>query len=52
LIVGIFPYEDSCPRLIRALAVVTHKIWIEANRYLDMSLLAEMKKKDVMEVVA
>ena len=35
--------------MIRALAVVMHEIWIEANRYLDMSLLAEMKKKAVME---
>jgi putative transposase len=48
----IFPNEESCLRLIRALAVETHENWIEANRYLDMSLLTEMKKKALMELVA
>jgi putative transposase len=48
-VVRIFPNEDSCLRLIRALAVETHENWIEANRYLDMSLLTEMKKKALME---
>jgi putative transposase len=51
-VVRIFPNEDSCLRLIRALAVETHENWIEANRYLDMSLLTEMKKKALMEMVA
>jgi hypothetical protein len=29
----------------------TSALWREANRYLDMSLLTEMKKKAVMELV-
>lgn len=52
LVVRIFPNEESCLRLIRALAIETHENWIEANRYLDMSLLTEMKKKALMELVA
>lgn len=52
LVVRIFPNEESCLRLIRVLAVDTHENWIEANRYQDMSLLAEMKKKALMELVA
>ena len=51
-VVRIFPNEESCLRLIRALAVETHENWIEANRCLDMSLLTEMKKKALMELVA
>jgi len=51
-VVRIFPNEESCLRLIRALAVETHENWIEANRYLDMSLLTEMKKKALMTLVA
>jgi putative transposase len=51
-VVRIFPNEESCLRLIRALAVEMHENWIEANRYLDMSLLTEMKKKALMELVA
>ncbi len=51
-VVRIFPNEASCLRLIRALAVETHENWIEASRYLDMSLLTEMKKKALMELVA
>lgn len=52
LVVRIFPNEDSCLRLIRALSVETHENWIEASRYLDMSLLKKMKKKALMELVA
>jgi putative transposase len=51
-VVRIFPNEESCLRLIRALSVETHENWIEANRYLDMSLLTEMKKKALMTLVA
>ncbi len=51
LVVRIFPNEDSCLRLIRALSVETHENWIEANRYLDMGLLKEMKKA-LMELFA
>jgi putative transposase len=43
-VVRIFPNEQSCLRLIRALAVETHENWIEAHRYLDMNLLKEHKK--------
>ena len=40
-IVRIFPNEDSCMRLIRAIAVETHERWLEDNRYLNMQLLQE-----------
>lgn len=51
-VVRIFPNEESCLRLIRALSVETHENWIEAHRYLDMNLLKEHKKQALMELVA
>jgi len=42
-VVRIFPNTDSCLRLIRALCVETHEGWLEDNRYLNMTLLAEQK---------
>src|SRR5215217_5133761 len=42
IVLRIFPNEDSCLRLIRALAVETHENWLEANRYLNMNDLKEM----------
>jgi transposase-like protein len=44
-VVRIFPNADSCLRLIRALCVETHETWLEDNRYLNMTLLAEQKKE-------
>lgn len=44
-VVRIFPNVESCLRLIRALCVETHETWLEDNRYLNMSLLAEQKKE-------
>ena len=41
----IFPNHDSCPHLIRVLAVETHEHWLEANRYLNMDYLGELKKE-------
>ena len=38
-VVRIFPNEQSCLRLVRALAIETHENWIEVHRYLDMNLL-------------
>lgn len=49
-IVRIFPNEASCLRLVRALCVETHENWIEAHRYLDMSLLREHKKQELMKL--
>lgn len=43
-VVRIFPSNESCLRLIRALCVETHETWLEHNRYLNMALLAEQKK--------
>ena len=40
-VVRIFPNEESCLRLIRALAVETHEGWLEASRYLNMDLIKE-----------
>ncbi len=51
-VVRIFPNEQSCLRLIRALAVETHENWIEAHRYLDMNLLHEHKKELLMQLAA
>jgi transposase-like protein len=45
LVVRIFPNRDSCLRLIRALAVETHENWLEANRYINMTLLKEHKRE-------
>jgi len=45
LVVRIFPNEESCLRLIRALATETHENWIEATRYLNMDLLKEHRKQ-------
>ena len=44
-VVRIFPNTASCQRLVRALCVETHEAWLEASRYLNMSLLAEQKKE-------
>jgi putative transposase len=43
-VVRIFPNEESCLRLTRALAMEAHENWIEATRYLNMDLLREHKK--------
>ena len=48
-VVRIFPNQDSCLRLIRALAVETHEDWLEANRYLNMDYLRELKKEQLRE---
>lgn len=44
-VVRIFPNEESCLRLTRALAVEIHEDWIEAIRYLNMMILKEHKKQ-------
>jgi transposase-like protein len=43
-VIRIFPNEESCLRLVRALAVEIHEDWIEQHRYLNMELLREHKK--------
>ena len=40
-----FPNEESCLRLIRALAVEIHEDLIEAHRYLNMEMLREQRKQ-------
>lgn len=42
-VVRIFPNEPSCLRLIRALAAEQHETWQEDNRYINMTLLKEIK---------
>lgn len=44
-VVRIFPNEQSCLRLVRALAMEQHEDWIEATRYLNMDLLREHRKQ-------
>jgi putative transposase len=51
-VVRIFPNEQSCLRLVRALAVETLENWIEAHRYLDMNLLKESRKEELMQLAA
>ena len=46
-VVRIFPNNESCLRLIRALCVETHEAWLEDNRYLNMVLLTEQKKEQL-----
>jgi transposase-like protein len=48
-IVRVFPGEESCLRLIRALAVETHEDWLEANRYINMKLLSDHKRELMKE---
>lgn len=50
-VVRIFPNTASCERLVRALCVETHEAWLEASRYLNMSLLME-QKKELLKVAA
>src|SRR6476646_5096188 len=44
-VVRIFPNEQSCLRLVRAIAVETHENWLEQHRYLNMDDLREHKKE-------
>ncbi len=44
-VVRIFPNEPSCLRLIRALAAEQHETWQEDNRYINMTLLKEIKRE-------
>ena len=48
-VVRIFPNRDSCLRLVRALAVETHEDWLEANRYLNIDFLKELRKEQLRE---
>ena len=48
-VVRIFPNRDNCLRLVRALAVETHEDWLDANRYLNMDFLKELRKEQLRE---
>jgi putative transposase len=52
LVVRIFPNVESALRLILALAVEQHEEWIEQHRYLNMDLLKEQKKEQLMNIAA
>ena len=49
-VVRIFPNDEACLRLVRALAVETHENWLEAIRYLNMAHLAEHKKERLRKI--
>jgi putative transposase len=49
-VVRIFPNQESCLRLVRALAVETHEGWLEEHRYLNMQLLAEHKREQLRQL--
>ncbi len=42
---GSFRTRRACLRLVRALTAEIHDGWIEADRYLDMTLLEEHKRE-------
>ena len=44
-VVRIFPNPASCLRLVRALTAEIHDGWIEADRYLNMTLWEEHKRE-------
>ena len=44
LVVRIFPDEESCLRLVRAVAAEQHEEWMEGSRYLNAELLREQIK--------
>lgn len=44
-VVRILPNEASCLRLVRALAPEQHASWQEDSRYINMTLLKEMKRE-------
>ena len=46
-VVRIFPNQESCLRLVRALAAETHEGWLEEHRYLNLQFLAEQKKEEM-----
>jgi putative transposase len=46
-VVRIFPNQESCLRLVRALAVEQHEEWLEGPRYLNMEFLREHKKEQL-----
>lgn len=43
-VVGIFPDEGACVRLVSALALEQSEQWLAGPRYLDMKLLAEWQR--------
>jgi putative transposase len=49
LVVRIFPDEQSCLRLIRALAAEVHEDWMEDHRYLNMEALKEQMKTPMLQ---
>ena len=49
LVVRIFPNEESCMRLIRALAAEVHEDWLEDHRYLNMEALKEQMKVPLLK---
>ena len=49
LVVRIFPDEQSCLRLIRALAAEVHEDWMEDHRYLNMEALREQMKRPMLK---
>jgi putative transposase len=49
-VVRIFPNKESCLRPVQALAVETHKGWLEEHRYLNMQLLTEHKREQLRQL--
>jgi putative transposase len=45
-VVRIFPNEASCLRLVSALAIETSEEWVTGRRYLDMTLLEQMREAE------
>lgn len=49
-IVRIFPNAESCWRLVTALAAEQHEEWQEGSRYIDMSLLRDLRKERMRQI--
>jgi len=45
-VVRIFPNEQSCLRLVSALAAEQHELWVSGRLYLNMEPLTELKAED------
>ena len=45
-IVRVFPNQESCQRLVRAVSVEIHERWLTGNQFLDMGLLRDLMRAE------
>jgi len=51
-VIRIFPNQNSCLRLVSALAVEQHDLWVSGKRYLSMEILYEQLNDSINQQVA